>query len=72
MKWPDVVLIYRSAEDIACYNADCVPVTHDTVGNAVKWLWDLDRLAPVSKTATCEAVLRAVADTNVGLFIISS
>lgn len=48
------------------YNKDCLPVTHDTIEGAVQWLWGLDRLAPVSKTATCEAVVKALQDRNVG------
>lgn len=47
------------------YHPECVPVTHDTIQGAVDWLWDLDRLASVSKTATAEAVLKAMNDQHV-------
>jgi hypothetical protein len=47
------------------YHPECVPVTHDTIQGAVDWLWDLDRLASVSKTATAEAVLKAMMDNHV-------
>ena len=47
------------------YSPDCVPVTQDSLEGAVQWLWNLDRLAAVSDTATCEAVFKAMADTSV-------
>ncbi|XP_041356704.1 von Willebrand factor A domain-containing protein 3B-like isoform X3 [Gigantopelta aegis] len=56
--------IIRASEDMDMYNPQCVPVTHDTVENAIQWMWNLDRLAAVSNTATCEAVLRALNDKN--------
>ena len=40
-------------------------MTHDTIEGAVKWLWDLDRLAGVSSTSCVEAVLRAIEDKQV-------
>ena len=52
------------------YQEDCVPVTHDTIEGAVKWLWDLDRLASVSNTACVEAVLRACEDKQVCIGLI--
>ena len=56
------VLHSRASDNIQMYQEDCVPVTHDTIQGAVKWLWDLDRLAGVSSTACVEAVLRACED----------
>ena len=47
-----------------------MPVTHDTIEGAIKWLWDLDRLAGVSKTACVEAVLRACEDKQVSFTFI--
>ena len=47
-----------------------MPVTHDTIEGAIKWLWDLDRLAGVSKTACVEAVLRACEDKQVSITFI--
>ena len=61
------VLSIRSADDMQFYQPECVPVTHDTIQGAVDWLWNLDRLAPVSKTATCEAIIRAMTDQNVSV-----
>ena len=58
-------IYYRAADDIKQYQNECVPVTHDTVEGAVKWLWELDRLAGVSSTSCVEAVLRAVEDKHV-------
>lgn len=51
------------------YHPECVPVTHDTIQGAVDWLWELDRLASVSKTATAEAVLKAMTDQHVSWMI---
>ena len=70
MKWVQATYmcnsnINRSADDMQFYQQECVPVTHDTIQGAVDWLWNLDRLAPVSKTATCEAIIRAMTDQNV-------
>ena len=58
-------MAHRSADDMQMYHPECVPVTHDTIQGAVDWLWDLDRLASVSKTATAEAVLKAMNDQHV-------
>ncbi|GFR58512.1 von Willebrand factor A domain-containing protein 3B [Elysia marginata] len=46
------------------YSSECAPVSHDTVQNAIQWLWSLDRLAPVSATAAAEGILRALADQH--------
>lgn len=46
-------------------------MTHDTVEKAIQWIWRLDRLAEVSTTATCEAVLHALTDKNVSEEIIA-
>lgn len=59
----------RSADDMQMYHPECVPVTHDTIQGAVDWLWELDRLASVSKTATAEAVLKAMTDQHVSWMI---
>lgn len=59
----------RSADDMQMYHPECVPVTHDTIQGAVDWLWELDRLASVSKTATAEAVLKAMTDQHVSWII---
>lgn len=56
--------LIRSADDMQMYHPECVPVTHDTIQGAVDWLWELDRLASVSKTATAEAVLKAMTDQH--------
>jgi hypothetical protein len=56
---------YRANDEISMYQDHCVPVTHDTVEGAIKWLWSLDRLASVSNTACVEAVLRAIEDKQV-------
>ena len=60
-----IILYYRSTDDIEMYQSECVPVTHDTIQQAVDWVWALDRLAPVAKTTTCEAVKKASMDPNV-------
>lgn len=57
----------RSTDDIEKYQPECVPVTHDTIQGAVDWVWGLDRLAPVAKTSTCEAIVKASMDPNVSL-----
>ncbi|XP_053399868.1 von Willebrand factor A domain-containing protein 3B-like isoform X2 [Mercenaria mercenaria] len=54
--------LIRANDEISMYQDHCVPVTHDTVEGAIKWLWGLDRLASVSKTACVEAVLCAIED----------
>lgn len=63
------VFWFRSADDMQMYHPECVPVTHDTIQGAVDWLWELDRLASVSKTATAEAVLKAMTDQHVSWMI---
>ena len=55
----------RSAEDMVCYSNESVPVTSDSIEHAVDWLWKLSRIAPVSTTATCEAVVKAMNDPQV-------
>ncbi|XP_064636642.1 von Willebrand factor A domain-containing protein 3B-like isoform X2 [Lineus longissimus] len=57
--------IIRAAEDMVMYSPDCVPVTSESIDNAIDWLWELDRLASVSRTATTEAVVKAMEDTNI-------
>lgn len=47
------------------YQENCVPVTHDTIEGAIKWLWGLDRLACVSNTACVEGMMRAIEDKQV-------
>ncbi|KAL4230601.1 Von Willebrand factor A [Mactra antiquata] len=56
--------LIRADDQISMYQDHCVPVTHDTIEGAVKWLWELDRLASVSNTACVEGVLRAIEDTQ--------
>ena len=60
-------LRYRASEDLAHYSERCVPVTCDSLADASSWLWDLGRCAAYSRTATCEAVMKAVADKQVGV-----
>lgn len=57
--------LIRSAEDMVMFKKELVPVTQESLQEATNWLWDLDRCAPFSKTATCEAVLRAQQDRNI-------
>ncbi|XP_076467947.1 von Willebrand factor A domain-containing protein 3B-like isoform X2 [Babylonia areolata] len=56
--------LIRAAEDMALYNLECIPLSHDTLEKALQWMWALDRLAPVSNTACAEAVLRAMNDPH--------
>ena len=58
---------YRASEDLTHYSERCVPVTCDSLADASSWLWDLCRCAAYSRTATCEAVMKAVADKQVGV-----
>lgn len=55
----------RAAEEVQLYSSECIPLSHDTLENAIQWMWGLDRLAPVSNTACAEAVLRAMMDSHV-------
>lgn len=57
--------IIRAAEDMEVFSKECIPVTLECIQRAITWLWNLDRTAPVSSTATSEAVLKAVSDHNV-------
>jgi hypothetical protein len=59
--------ISRAAEDVVMYSPDCVPVTSESIDNAINWLWNLDRLAAVSRTATTEALVKAMEDPNVSM-----
>ena len=52
---------------MVCYSNESVPVTSDSIEHAVDWLWKLDRIAPVSSTGTCEAVVKAMNDPQVGM-----
>ena len=51
------------------YAPECIPLSHDTLENAIQWLWSLDRLAPVSSTACAESVLKAMMDVHVSLSV---
>nr|KAG5692191.1 hypothetical protein BaRGS_008737 [Batillaria attramentaria] len=57
--------LIRAAEDMQMYSPECMPLSHDTLENAIQWMWNLDRLAPVSNTACAEAVLKALMDHHV-------
>ena len=59
------IFLNRSAEDMECYSNECVPVTSESLEQAVDWLWKLERIAPVSTTGTCEAVVKAMNDPQV-------
>ena len=50
---------------MVCYSNESVPVTSDSIEHAVDWLWKLNRIEPVSTTATCEAVVKAMNDPQV-------
>ncbi|PVD34305.1 hypothetical protein C0Q70_05576 [Pomacea canaliculata] len=54
--------LIRAAEDMQQYSSECIPLSHDTLEDAIQWMWNLDRLAAVSNTACTEAILKAVAD----------
>lgn len=56
--------LIRAAEDMQMYSPECIPLSHDTLENAIQWMWNLDRLAPVSNTACAEAVMKAVLDQH--------
>ncbi|RUS89184.1 hypothetical protein EGW08_003063, partial [Elysia chlorotica] len=56
--------LIRATEQLEMYSPECAPVSHDTIQNAIQWLWSLDRLAPVSATAAAEGILRALADQH--------
>ena len=47
------------------YKAECVPVTADSVQEAIDWMWALNRTDPVAPTSTCEALMKAVTDRHV-------
>lgn len=53
---------------LTSYHKECVPVTYDTVQGAVDWVWSMDRLAPISRSAASEAVLQAMRDKNVNAY----
>ncbi len=55
----------RLAEDMESYCDSCVAVTPESLKAAVEWLWKLDREVPVSNTAACEAVIKAMNDPQV-------
>ncbi|XP_013387557.1 von Willebrand factor A domain-containing protein 3B [Lingula anatina] len=57
--------LIRSAEDMVMFKPELVPVTQESLQEAKDWLWNLDRCAAFSNTATCEAVLKAMTDRNV-------
>ncbi|KAL3878601.1 hypothetical protein ACJMK2_030937 [Sinanodonta woodiana] len=56
--------LIRATDEVKKYQEECIPVTHDTIEGAVKWLWELDRLSGVSRTACVEALLKAVDDPH--------
>lgn len=57
--------VCRATEDLHQFSVSSVPVTADSLESAIDWLWSLDRTAPVSKTATVEATLQALLDSQV-------
>lgn len=62
-----VISCFRAAEDMQQYSSECIPLSHDTLEDAIQWMWNLDRLAAVSNTACTEAILKAVADNFVSI-----
>ncbi|XP_076446673.1 von Willebrand factor A domain-containing protein 3B-like isoform X2 [Babylonia areolata] len=56
--------LIRAAEDMELYSVECIPCSHGTLDAAIQWVWQLDRLAPVSNTACAEAVLKALLDRH--------
>ena len=61
--------VTRATEDTAMYQKETIAVTSDSIDGAIEWLWALDRTTSVSPTATCEALVRAIADTNVSQWV---
>ncbi|ESO98870.1 hypothetical protein LOTGIDRAFT_114133, partial [Lottia gigantea] len=56
--------LIRSADNMKLFKESCVPVTHDTIYEAIEWIKSFDRLEPISSTAPCEAVVQALKDTS--------
>ncbi|XP_074651656.1 von Willebrand factor A domain-containing protein 3B-like [Tubulanus polymorphus] len=56
--------LIRAAEDVITFKDACVPVTQKSIDEGIEWIWGLDRLECVAKTATCEALKTAFADKN--------
>ena len=57
--------IHRATDDQVLYAPACVPVTQEALDSAVEWLWKWERTEPVSRTATAEAILKALSDHQV-------
>ncbi|CAL1540981.1 unnamed protein product [Lymnaea stagnalis] len=57
--------LIRACEDITSFSPECVPVSHDTVENAIEWMWSLDRMVKVANSSVAEAVLRAFEDNHI-------
>lgn len=51
----------RSAHDPVLFRPDLVNVTSETINQAVEWLWKLDTKASVPKSASVEALIKAMA-----------
>ncbi|ELT91033.1 hypothetical protein CAPTEDRAFT_168755 [Capitella teleta] len=56
--------LIRACEDLEAYSPSCVPVSSESIEGALEWLQTLNRCAPISATATCEAVVKALSDQN--------
>jgi hypothetical protein len=61
-----LLISFRACEDLEAYSKVCVPVSTESIEGAVQWVHCLNQCAPISSTATCEAVVKALGDQHVG------
>ena len=58
--------------DAQCWQDHAVNVTLDSMEGALNWIWDLNKIVPHSATATVEGIIKALADQNVSIMILTN
>ncbi|XP_038055504.1 von Willebrand factor A domain-containing protein 3B-like [Patiria miniata] len=57
--------LIRAAEDMVMFQPNAVPVSRDSLQNAIDWLHNLDSVAATTKTSGCEGIRKAFEDKNI-------
>ncbi|XP_033631480.1 von Willebrand factor A domain-containing protein 3B-like isoform X2 [Asterias rubens] len=57
--------LIRAAQDMVMFQPHAVPVSRDSLQNAMDWLRNLDSVAATTKTSACEGVRKAFEDKNI-------
>ncbi|XP_071510905.1 von Willebrand factor A domain-containing protein 3B-like [Diadema antillarum] len=57
--------LIRAAQDMVVFQKHAVPVTRDSLNEAMEWVRGLDSVAATTETSACEGVLKAFTDRNI-------